>query len=143
MSFDLSRAIVIVTGAHPRAEAFDRPTAYRLRDQLAAWLGDHGMEPGPSELVVCSDVWYLNADDLRDRPVVSIGGPGVNALTAFLADKLPSVLCVTGQYTIQAEPDFERAVAACWGMEPSQTAAAASMFAARYLDAFLSSAVTA
>jgi len=45
-------------------------------------------------VLVCSDVWYLNNDPLRSRPTISIGGPGVNALSAYLADKLPSAFAI-------------------------------------------------
>src|SRR5262245_25499431 len=72
--------ILIVVGAHLRAEVGDRPLAYRMRERVVAWLREHfrveradaddrggggggddadaGEEGLPCGVVVCSDVWY-------------------------------------------------------------------------------------
>lgn len=135
-----SRLVLIVTGAHLRAEAHDRPVAYRLRDRILDLL-----ETRPPEdrlgVLVCSDIWYLNNDDLRQCPTISVGGPGVNALTAFLADKLPSAFTVEDTLTVLLDTDFVDLIAACWGRDSSTTAAAADAFSLRYLAHFLDKAV--
>ena len=88
---DVDALVLIVVGAHPKAEMFDRTIAYRLRQRMIGWLDQRFPTGGPRPLLplVCSDVWYLNDQSLRERPAVAVGGPGVNALSAYLADKLP------------------------------------------------------
>jgi len=140
------RLLLIVTGAHLRAETHDRPIAYRLRQRVVEKLMErfgeekHG-RPHPLAPVVCSDLWYLNNESLRSRPTVSVGGPGVNALTAYLADKLPSVLAVEDVFLVQADPEMVDVAACCWGADASATLAAVDAFAERYLDGFLDAAL--
>jgi hypothetical protein len=140
MELDTSSVILIVTGAHLKAEAFDRASAYLLRERMTAWLRSRGLPAGAASVVVCTDIWYLNNDDLRDRPVVSIGAPGINALTAFLADKLPSALAVDGVLMVQADLEWDDVVVACWGVDHERTAAAVTAFIERDLDAFMQAA---
>lgn len=142
MDLDIERLILLVTGAHLRAEAADRPVAYRLRGQLVDWLTAQGLgeTPGCTRILVCSDLWYLNNDQLRSRPTISIGGPGVNALTAFLADKLPSAFAIEDHLLVQADLDFLDIIACCWGRDAAATGAAVTAFANRYLDAFMQAA---
>jgi hypothetical protein len=131
------KQILIITGAHLSAEVYDRPLAYRLRERVLGFLGE---SENPRRVIVCSDLWYLNRDVLRELPAVSIGGPAVNALTAYLADKLPSVFAVDGQLVVQG--DWERStLAACWGVSAERTAAACDLFAERFLEAWLGAAV--
>lgn len=139
---DTGRAVLIVTGSHLRAEQCDRPLAYRLRERMLAWL-DSSEETGGCDIIVCSDLWYLNNDDLRDRPTISIGGPGVNALAAYLADKLPSAFTIEDVLTVQMDLDFVDLVASCWGINNASTVAAVDAFAERYLDEFLARATRA
>lgn len=142
MEINIEQLILIVTGAHLRAEATDRQIAYTLRERLCQWLDQRGMGGSPSRprILVCTDLWYLNNDPLRACPTVSIGGPGVNALTAFLADKLPSAFAVEDVLVVQADLDFPDRIAACWGTTAERTAAAVEAFTARYLDAFMQAA---
>jgi len=141
----VQRLLLIVTGAHLRAEAYDRAIAYRLRERIIARLNDrygpekHG-KPHPISPLVCSDMWYLNNEPLRSRPTVSIGGPDVNALTAYLADKLPSVLAVEDVYIVQMDPELVDVAACCWGAEAGATLAAVEAFEERYLEEFLDEA---
>lgn len=128
---DLSRLILVVTGAHLHAEASDRPIAYALQRAIAERLGRKG------RALVCSDIWYLNTEALRACPTISIGGPAINALSAYLGDKLPSAFVIEGRVLVQADPDFPEPVACCWGPDPPSTAAAVDAFRERYLDRFL------
>jgi|GEM_PF-930995 len=74
--------VLIVVGAHLRAEIADRPLAYQLADAIRLWRSDHAawlninLEP-----VVLTDLWYLNNEELQAKPTISLGGPGVNALS--------------------------------------------------------------
>lgn len=128
--------LLIVTGAHLRAEVLDRPIAYRLRERVLEAMGE---DADPASVLVCSDLWYLNQEELRDLPTISIGGPTVNALAAYWGDRLPSVFAVDGVMIVQA--DFDTVpVASCWGVNAQATAAAADRFLAEHLDAFLDAA---
>jgi hypothetical protein len=136
--------ILIVVGAHLRAEVGDRPVAYRLRQRMLTWLADryglHGAAAAPFTPLVCCDVWYLNDASLKDRPAISIGGPGVNALTAHLADKIPSAFVIDNTLIVQLDPAFDDLRACCWGMDTASTTAAVEAFEERYLDAFMHAA---
>ena len=88
---DTDRLICIVVGVQLRAELGDRPLAYRieqeLRQRLEAALGKPAEgEPPRLAPVVLSDVYYLNNDELQARPAISVGGPGMNALSAMLVN---------------------------------------------------------
>ncbi len=142
MEIQTDRLILIVTGAHLRAEASDRPIAYTLRKRIADWLAAHGRPETVKtpRVVVCSDVWYLNNDPLRSRPTISIGGPGVNALSAYLADKLPSAFAIEEVMLVQADPEFHDVIACCWGRDEQATAGAVEAFTERYLEGFMEAA---
>lgn len=124
-------AVIIVVGAHLEAERDDRPIAYALRERVRVRL------PRGQDATVCTDVWYLNNDELRDRPTISIGAPRVNALAAYLADRLPSVYVVDDQCMVQADFENDEPAASCWGVNTRQTIAAVDVFASRFLDEFM------
>lgn len=125
------KPILIVVGAHLSAEIYDRPLAYRLRERVLGALGTDQ----PDRVVVCSDLWYLNRDELRELPAISVGGPTVNAFTAYLGDKLPSTFAVDGRLVVQAAEDAP--LACCWGIDAEGTAAAVEAFADRHLEHWL------
>lgn len=137
-----SPTILIVVGAHLRAEIADRTTAYWLRDRVITSLASaRERSPEPDDVIVCTDVWYLNTDDLRTRPTISLGGPAVNAFTAYLADKLPSALAIEGEFVVQYDTETAEPLAACWGADASGTRTAAEAFATRYLAPFVRAAI--
>lgn len=113
----------------------DRPLAYKLREAVRRALAEHG-ETG-YEVIVCSDLWYLNHDELRREPTVSVGGPTRNALGAHLADKVPSALVVEGKLAVQMDVELGELVASCWGIDAGATAGAVDAFIERYLDEFV------
>jgi len=145
-TIDTSQLLLIVVGAHLRAEVADRPLAYRLRERILRWL-DERRPAAPSEdwsdpeVVVCSDIWYLNNDDLRSQPTISIGGPGVNALGAYLSDRLETAFVIENVLAVQVDLDFVDPVASCWGVTNAATVNAIDAFCERYLDGFLEHAV--
>ncbi|MBL8764115.1 MAG: hypothetical protein JNM07_07590 [Phycisphaerae bacterium] len=125
--------VVVVVGAHPRAEEHDRPLAYALIKAIGARGGRAG---------VCTDLWYLNDADLRRRATLSLGGPGVNALSASLIGTLPHVLTVHDRYAVQFDPEWTDALACVWGVDTRGTSTATAMFIERYLSGFLRAAAT-
>lgn len=138
---DLDRLILLVVGSHLRAETADRPIAYRLREQLlevmARLVKKEPDEDDPVDIVVCSDVWWLNNDGLRDCPTISIGGPGVNALSAYLGDKLPGAFVVDDQMIVQMDVELASEWVCIWGVDHRRTVAACDVFSERYLERFL------
>jgi hypothetical protein len=117
----------------------DRPLAYRLRERIAGLLAAE--DEADRDVIVCSDIWWLNNDDLRARPTVCIGGPGVNALTAYLADKLPFVFSVEGVLGVQMDLDFVDPWVTCWGVNEAGTADAVRAFEDKYVEHFVRRAI--
>ena len=143
--------LFIVVGADLRAEIRDRPLAYRLRDRVIQWQAQlHPHQSGEpvaaaelATIVVCTDLWYLNSNELMGFPAISIGDPGVNAATAYLANRLPTAMIIEGRFRVHLDPEFIDAQACLWGVDPRATAEAIDVFAERYLDAFIRAAVDA
>ncbi|MCC7389777.1 MAG: hypothetical protein IT431_13530 [Phycisphaerales bacterium] len=133
---DPLQTLPIVVGAHLSAEVEDRPIAGALRDALAARLP----EGFPFVPVVMTDLWYLNNESLRAQPTISVGRPEVNALAAYLADKLPSVLAIDGRLIVQLDPELTDPAASCWGVDASATAEAVHAFLERWAGVFLRAA---
>lgn len=89
------------------------------------------------DVLVVSDVWYLNNEELQALPVVSVGGPGVNALTANLGDRIPSAFVIENDLIVQVDLDFHDLRAVCWGMDHEATARSVDAFLERYLEGYL------
>ena len=144
---DPDRLIWIVTGVQLKAELGDRPLAYRIeqeiRDRLATLLDPP--EPGePPRLapVVVSDVYYLNNDDAQKGPTISIGGPGMNALSASLVEQLPTPVAIENALVVQMDLDMNDLRCAIWGMNHLDTVRAVDTFIAKgYLDTFVKGVV--
>ena len=134
---DIDRLLLVVVGAHLKAEAADRPIAYRLQRVLDERLAALAEMPERVVPLVCSDVWYLNNDELHGRPLICIGGPGVNALSAYLYPRLASALQVDQQLVVQMDPEMADLRVNVWGMSHGETAAAVDLFEQKYLDAYL------
>jgi hypothetical protein len=138
---DLDRLLLIVVGSHLRAETADRPIAYKLRERtvkmMSTLVEKAEDEQDPVDIVVCTDVWWLNNDGLRECPTISIGGPGVNALSAYLGDKLPSAFVVDDQMIVQMDVELSTEWVCIWGVDHERTVAVCDIFADRYLERFL------
>jgi hypothetical protein len=140
---DASGLMFIVVGAHLRAEVADRPLAYRLRERIHAWLERFGSGMNvPLVPVVCSDIWYMNQEALLLRPTISLGGPGVNALSAYFGQKLPTAVVRENQIVIQLDPEFTDLRACIWGMNHQLTVDALELFVSKYLDGYLRAVAT-
>lgn len=126
--------ILVVTGASLRGEAADRPLAYRLAAEIRERLGP---ESTWNPLVI-SDILYINEEALAGQPTISIGGPGVNHLSALLFRELPSVLTIENTLIIQMDIDLADLRCCLWGMNHEQTVEALHLFLRKgYLDRFL------
>ena len=133
-----AKPVLIVVGAHLSAEVYDRPLAYRLRERVLEALQEPSRgDSQPDRVIVCSDLWYLNRDPLRELPTISVGGPAVNAFTAYLGDKLPSAFAIDGQLIVQADWGNRTPLACCWGIDAQRTALAVETFAEKYLEQWL------
>ena len=134
----IDKLLLIVVGSHPRAEVADRPVAYDLGHRMEQWLGAHA-EADPPDLqpLVLSDVWYLNHAELHRRPALSLGGPEVNALSAYFYPRLPRTLEVEQRLVIQVDPQWLDLRAAVWGADGPQTRAAVDLFRQRYMEDYL------
>lgn len=130
--------LLIVVGAHLQAEVSDRPLAYRLREQVLRWFDEHVDEGMPTlEPIVCTDVWYLNNDDLLREPAIALGRPGLNAASAFLANRLPVAFLIDDTLQVQLDQEFIDQRACIYGADLESTASAVDLFVERYLDAYL------
>lgn len=140
---DIDRLVWIVVGVQLTAELGDRPLAYRIEQQLKERLdASFGVTPAGVVLhlspAVISDVYYLNSEEAQTRPVISIGGPGVNALSAQLVNDLPTVIAIENTLVVQMDLEMQDLRAAVWGMNHVETVKAVALFVDRgYLDAFV------
>ncbi|MCP3905399.1 MAG: hypothetical protein GY715_17370 [Planctomycetes bacterium] len=133
---DADLVLPLVVGAHLEAERHDRALAYGLSDEIAA---RQGLMDGPMtfEPLVCCDLWYLNDDALRLRPTLTIGRPEINAATAFLASRVPTMMVREDAYRIQLDPEFIERRGCIWGTDAEATAEAVKVFIDRYLAEYL------
>ena len=130
----LEQTLLIVVGAHPQAEVSDRPLAAALREQI-----DTRSDCRVASMVL-TDLWYLNAAELLQRPTIAIGHPEHNAASAMLSGRVPSALVIEGSYQVEVDVTFNRLQACLWGVDPLRTADAVEAFRVRYLDGFLHAA---
>jgi len=133
---DAGVLLPIVVGAHLESERHDRALAYGLCDEIVARQGLLD-DSTPLEPLVCCDLWYLNDQTLRLQPTLTIGRPEVNAATAYLASRVPTMLIREELYRIQLDPDFVERRGCIWGTDADATAEAVSVFMERYLAEYL------
>lgn len=137
---EIERLLLVVVGAHLRAEVADRPLADRMVRQIRAWQQQELDDlDEPLLPLVCTDMWYLNEHALLERPAIVIGEPRVNAASAFYATRLPQTLVVDDAWEIRMDPECIDPRVTLWGEGPIQTEKAADEFARRLLDRYLRS----
>lgn len=137
--------LLIVVGAHLRAEVHDRPLGYRLRDVIRQWnqaqpdaAGGHPLsQAGQLAPVVCTDLWFLNQPDLQERPAIAVGPPGVNAATAHFCNRLPVAFMIEGTLEVRMDLEGRVPAASIWGIDHESTSAAVDAFIARHMEEFL------
>ena len=139
---DPARCVCIVVGASVRAELEDRAAAYSLQAAAERELSRRlGPAMGGWRVVVLTDVWYLNHEDLRPCPTIAVGGPGNCALSAAWIGALPEAMSIEDVLAVHARPDFSEPAAVCWGVDGPATRSAAELFAERYLERFAGAAL--
>ncbi len=136
---DTDTLLLVVVGAHLRAELTDRPLAYMLVDQIEGWQRQH-VEAERLAPLVCSDMWYLNAAELLSRPTICLGRPGINAASAYFANRLPTAFVLEETFQVQLDLEFITMQACVWGVNAAATASGVELFEDRYLDSFLRAA---
>lgn len=137
--FRVDQSILLVVGAHPHAELHDRPVIHRLRSRIEDWQDEHCDMIEPMRVVVCTDLWYLNDAPMMRRPTIALGRPGVNAATAYYANKLPAAFTIAETVFMHFDPEFLDQAVCLWGRNDQTTAQACDLFADRYLERFLQS----
>ena len=136
----LENGLLIITGSNLHAEQADRPLAYQLKQTIGDMYKDNGLD---IQVVVMSDIWYLNGEALHRLPMISIGCTEDNAVSSFLAKDMPSALVVDDVLMIQMDMLLEDLRASIWGANHQSTVDALEIFTKRgYLKRFLN-AVTA
>jgi len=131
--------LFIVTGSDLRAEMNDRPLAYQLKSMIEGQFKQRLWNPS---IIVLGDLWYLHSEPLHKYPMISIGSPRVNAVSANLLKKLPTVLDVEQKLMIQMDLLWHDLRAIIWGSNRQFTLDALQIFTSRnYLDQFLDAAI--
>ena len=133
---DPQHLIPIVVGAHLRAEVGDRPLGNTLHRKILSWRPED-LEGEPLVPLVLTDLWYLNARELMERPTISIGHPEVNAVSAYFANRLPAAFVIQGVLQVQLDVEYITLQACVWGVDRQSTASGVSLFTDRYLEPFL------
>lgn len=141
---DTSRLICIVTGVQLKAELGDRPLAYRVEQDAKRLLKEllpapTGEDPLPLlSPVVITDVYYLNSEEMQEQPVISVGGPGVNAVSNAFVNEVPTAVAIEDSLLVQMDVEMNDLRCAVWGMDHLQTVQAVDLFIAKgYLETFV------
>jgi hypothetical protein len=140
------RWLLIVTGSTLRAEELDRPLGYylkqRIEDALAQSIATK--RPGLEDYLVriVADFRWIHDEPLQNLPTISLGGPGVNALSHRWLEEVPVSLAYSERYFIQMDPDLAEPRASIWGIDNVSTQIAVSVFVDRFMSRFLDRCAT-
>lgn len=124
---DTDETVVIVTGSDLRAEERDRPTAYRLKQEIDQRSDGQVFR----RAVVVGDNWFLENGIFHLNPSIAVGGPGVNGLSAQLAQQVPVTWSQDQRCYIQTDFDGDPKRALLWGMDAESTMNAVQAFVAQ------------
>jgi hypothetical protein len=136
--------VIVVVGTTVVAELLDRPAAEFLRDDIDQRGAEHPFRRG---IVVSDQTWFDEAKVLLYNPLISIGGPPANKLSAEFNSWVPSK-SGEGKYSIPgavARTGFYRKnpqglpQVALWGETAGETREAVEHYVQneKGLDAFL------
>jgi hypothetical protein len=131
---DTDETVVIVTGSDLRAEERDRPTAYRLMEEIDRRSDGQAFR----RAVVVGDSWYLQNRVFHLNPSIAVGGPGVNGLAAEWSQSVPLVWTQDQRAYVQASLEGDPKRAVLWGMDAEATMVAVQAFVTQgFLDDLL------
>lgn len=131
---DTDETVVIVIGSDLRAEERDRPTANRLKQEIDARSDGQPFR----RAVVVGDAWFLDNGIFQLNPAIAVGGPGVNALAAQLAQVTPVSWSQDQRAFVQNDFDADPKRAVLWGVDAESTMTAVQVFVAQgFLDDLL------
>jgi len=123
---DVNETILIVVGADIKPEQKDRPLAYWLQKQIDKATG---FEKTPfSKSIVISDALFSGDKIIQACPTISIGGPGVNLVTAELVNELPIYISEDYRYYIQCDDKPGKNRVLIWGMDQETSSGALNIF---------------
>ncbi len=133
---DVNETILIVVGAGIKPEQKDRPLAYWLQKQIDK---TGGFERTPfSKSIVITDALFRSDKIIQACPTISIGGPGVNRVTAELVNELPIYISEDYRYYIQCDDKPGKNRVLIWGMDQETSSGALNVFIeSGLLDDFL------
>lgn len=131
---DRTETVIVVTAADLEPGNPDTVGALRLRDEITK----RGSGSPYRRAILVSDADWFDNDLLDGTPIITIGGPGRNAVTSRLAGELPSVWTDGDRVVIQAILDRAPPQVSLWGTDRFATAEALATFLDRgWLDEFL------
>jgi hypothetical protein len=140
------RWLLIVTGSTLRAEEMDRPLGYylkqRIEDSLAQAVATKQSNLDDYLVRIVADFRWIHDEPLQSLPTISLGGPGVNALSHRWLEEVPVSLAFSERYFIQMDPDLAEPRVSIWGMDNASTQIAVSVFVDRFLPRFLDRCAT-
>jgi hypothetical protein len=93
--------VIIVVGTNIVAELLDRSSAELLRDHIDQRGGEYPFRRG---IVITPDAWYDKSEAavIANNPVIAIGGPNTNRLSAEFDEWKPTPPSKEGKYQIPA-----------------------------------------
>jgi len=122
----LKDSVLIVVGSWAGCELFDRVIAYKMAQELD--------ERGTNAMVI-TDCYWLSVKDQHgyaDIPVITVGGPAVNALSAEISKEIRQHSNAIGMIGHEG-----RLTGFVWAESAGKTLNAGKMFIDSYLDDFL------
>jgi len=123
---DVNQTILIVVGSEIKPEEKDRPLAYKLQQRIAQ-SDKYGKLPF-RKCIVISDILFEKDKIIQVCPTISIGGPGVNLVSARLVEKLPVHINKNNRYFIQYDKNPKNNRVSLWGMDQATTNEAIDTF---------------
>jgi hypothetical protein len=124
----------------------DRPLGYYLKQRIEDSLAQAAAtkQPGLDDYLVriVADFRWIHDEPLQSLPTISLGGPGVNALSHRWLEEVPVSLAFSERYFIQMDPDLAEPRVSIWGMDNASTQIAVSVFVDRFLSRFLDRCAT-
>ena len=84
----------------------------------------------------------MNNEELQNRPVIAVGGPGVNLLAANLVEELPTAVAIENVLVVQMDLELKDLRCSVWGMDHLSTVRAVETFLVKgYLEMFVKGVV--